>query len=111
MEEIILKRNAELSLGLAGGILGLLITLLTFIVLCFYSPMEGSYAVAWRSNFMGIILSMAAIGFSCTLKKTPKLSSIMFIICGIGLLICNAITIFPGMLLLIAGLVCYYREG
>lgn len=105
-----MKRNIELILGLIGGILGLLITLSTFISLSFYSHIEMFHAVAWRSNFMGVLLAIAAIGFSCTLKKTPKLSGIMLIICGLGLLLCNVITILPGILLLMAGVICYYRK-
>lgn len=105
-----MKRTAEFTLGLIGGILGVLISFPTFIFMGFMPAIDSFSTIAWVTNAIATILAIIAIVFACLVNKKTKLSGIMMIITGIGLFLCNFFNIIPTILLLIAGIMSLVRK-
>ncbi|EGT3614913.1 DUF4064 domain-containing protein [Clostridium perfringens] len=105
-----MKRTAEFVLGLIGGILGLLISFPTFIIMGFMPVTDSLSSIAWVTNALATVLAIVAIVFACLVNKKTKLSGIIMIITGVGLFLCNFLNIIPAILLLVAGIMSLARK-
>lgn len=105
-----MKRTAEFVLGLIGGIIGLFISLPTFILMGFAPVYDTITSIAWVTNGIATVLAIVAIVFACLVNKKTKLSGILMIITGVGLFLCNFLNIIPAILLLVAGIMSLARK-
>ncbi|WP_099156766.1 hypothetical protein [Virgibacillus ndiopensis] len=108
-EEVkLLPRDAEFTLGLIGGILGLLCSLL-------YIYFTFSLADKWVVDFFipgltRVIASLVAIWMAFKVQYEAKKAGAIFIVCGIWLLLLANVTKPAGIILIITGFMCLYRK-
>ncbi|WP_188456404.1 hypothetical protein [Virgibacillus oceani] len=104
----LLPREAEFTLGIIGGILGLFCSLL-------YIYFTFSLADEWvLKHFIPglsrIIASVLVIWMAFKVQYEAKKAGAIFLVCGIWLLLLANVTKPAGIILIITGFMCLYRN-
>lgn len=109
-----MKRTAEFVLGLIGGIVAVIISVMSFINAGFVpllnEDVETMVNATMISNSIGLIISIVGLVFACLVNKNAKKSGIIMIITGVLLPLFNLFTIISCILFLIAGIMCVVRK-
>lgn len=107
-----MKRTAEFVLGLIGGIIGII----SSVIALFVGGIGSAFGAEGAGTVTGLgwaatLLSILAIVGAAIVKGKPKLAGIMLIIAGIGGFISiSMFYIIPGILILIAGIMALVRK-
>lgn len=105
-----MKRTPEFVLGLIGSIWATVIAIIAFGLSSFASETYGASGSFMGAAFVGLILSIIAIVFSCLVNSKTKASGIILIVCAVLIFITNFFQFVPVILLLIAGIMCLARK-
>lgn len=109
-----MKRTAEFTLGLIGGILGIITSAFTIFGAGFVplatKAIENTVTATMGSNVIGLAASIVGLIFACKVNKNSKTSGIVMIICGMVIFLTNFFQIIPLVLFLIAGIMCLARK-
>lgn len=104
------NRTPELVLGIIGGVLGLIVGVFTVLLGGLQASFGGGGEVtqfyAWATLLFATI-GVIAVFF---VASRTKLAGLLLIISGVGgLLLLQTIYVVPGVLLIVAGIMCLAR--
>ncbi|MED0988229.1 DUF4064 domain-containing protein [Bacillus paramycoides] len=107
-----MKRTNEFVLGLIGGIFGIICAFIALMIGCMGAAFEAEGANTMIGLSWGALgLSILGIVGSVMVRSTAKVGGIIMTIAAIGGFICIFVFyIFPGILLLIGGLMGIFRK-
>lgn len=88
------RSSLQKGLGLGGSIIGVIVSLMNFALTNFYTI-----------SFIGILVSVCGIVFSCLYKSINIASSIILIICSIPLFIMHPFSIISAVLMASSGII------
>lgn len=108
-EEVkLLPRDAEFTLGLVGSILGILCSLL---YIYFTFSLADEWVIAYFiPGLTRLIAAIVTLWITFKVQYESRKAGIIFIICGIWLVILANVTKPSGIILIITGFMCLYRK-
>lgn len=105
-----MSRLPELTCGIIGSFLAILISVFTFSLITIFAPFNRIAFSLWDLNGFAVFVSMISLVLCFFLSKQPKIISIIFIAIGITLVLINFLHLIPSTLLVIAGLLGLFKK-